>query len=170
MYYTGIGSRETPTEILNIMNLVAIKLQNLGYILRSGGAPGADLAFEEGISNKDIYIPWRGFNGSKSSLINQLPKAFELASEHHPAWNRLTEPVRKLMARNAHQVLGHNLDIKSKFVICWTPDGAQSSSERTSRTGGTGLAISLASSLGIKVFNLQNQESYDRVIAFLNKQ
>lgn len=59
MIYTGIGSRETPPEIQEIMTNYARKLDKLGFILRSGGAMGADTAFEKGSTNKEIYLPWK---------------------------------------------------------------------------------------------------------------
>lgn len=36
-YYTGIGSRKTPIEILDFMTEIAIYLNKKKYILRSGG-------------------------------------------------------------------------------------------------------------------------------------
>lgn len=48
MYYTGIGSRETPEEVLSLFTIVGEFLAKKGYILRSGGAKGADKAFEVG--------------------------------------------------------------------------------------------------------------------------
>ena len=51
-YYTGIGSRETPDSILSLFNDIVFQLAGLGYTLRSGGADGADTAFEEGCSEK----------------------------------------------------------------------------------------------------------------------
>lgn len=169
-YYTGIGSRETPKEILDLMTRLGSALEDKGYILRSGGAGGADLAFEKGVTqNKDIFLPWRGFNGSNSTLYNQLPLAFDLASEHHPAWGNLKDSVKKLMARNSHQVLGKELKVKSSFVLCWTPDGCESSDTRTNKTGGTGLAISLASSLGIPIYNLADEISLNKMLKFLEQ-
>lgn len=47
-YYTGIGSRETPEDIQSWMKAFAIRMQKHGYTLRSGGAGGADSAFEHG--------------------------------------------------------------------------------------------------------------------------
>jgi len=47
-YYAGIGARSTPQNILDIMTNLAHKLSEKEYILRSGGALGADMAFDEG--------------------------------------------------------------------------------------------------------------------------
>ena len=47
-YYAGIGSRSTPSSILSIMTILGKTLAQNGYILRSGGAEGADKAFEIG--------------------------------------------------------------------------------------------------------------------------
>lgn len=172
MFYTGIGSRETPQEIQNLMFKIAQKLDSK-YILRSGGADGADLAFEKGSSKKEIYIPWRNFNSNKSNLIfDELPQLkkmelLEIASEHHPNWKFLKSEARKLMARNVAQIKGYD-NTYSKFVICYTKDGCESHLTRTYLTGGTGLAISLASSLGIPVFNLKNNISLERLVKFIS--
>ena len=67
-YYTGVGSRNTPQEVLDIMILIGEYLAKGEYCLRSGGAAGADKAFETGCDNangnKRIYVPWNGFQGN----------------------------------------------------------------------------------------------------------
>ena len=157
-YYAGIGSRETPPDILEQMTFIAVQLNLLDYTLRSGGAPGADLAFEEGaLTEKEIYLPWKGFNNNPSSLYEIPDKAFQIAAQHHPYWKGLKEPIKRLMARNVQQVAGKNLDSPSEFVICWTSDGCTNGKDRTPATGGTGQAISVASWLGIPVYNLQRE-------------
>lgn len=42
IYYTGVGSRETPKEVLNYFSKLAYFLASNNYILRSGHAQGAD--------------------------------------------------------------------------------------------------------------------------------
>jgi len=58
-YYAGIGSRKTPPDILALMEACAYKLARYGWNLRSGGAPGADQAFERGVAQanreRNIY-------------------------------------------------------------------------------------------------------------------
>lgn len=46
--YAGIGSRKTPKKILEQMRNISSFLAKEGYTLRSGGADGADSAFEDG--------------------------------------------------------------------------------------------------------------------------
>lgn len=48
-YYAGIGSRETPTRVLQLMIKAAQRLAQRGYTLRSGGADGADAAAVVGL-------------------------------------------------------------------------------------------------------------------------
>lgn len=160
-YYAGIGSRDTPRDILKLMTRIAYYLQTKEYVLRSGGAYGSDTAFASGCKNKEIFVPWHDYNNLPLVYpISEL--AFTLASELHPSWSILSHGARALMARNCMQILGPNLDNKSQFVICWTKDGCIHESERTSKTGGTGQAISLASRNGIPVFNLARKEHFDR--------
>ena len=61
-YYAGIGSRKTLPEILFLMSKIAIFLSENNYILRSGGANGADEAFSKKIDdNKNkFFFPGKG--------------------------------------------------------------------------------------------------------------
>ena len=155
-YYTGVGSRQTPSNILSAMTLLADWLERKGYILRSGGADGADSAFEKGVHNffnKEIYLPWQGFNGNNSTLYHSSLEAFNIARSIHPAWHKCSDGAKKLHARNVHQVLGRNLNSKSDFVVCWTENGVLA--------GGTATAIRLAIEYHIPVFNFGNYDSID---------
>ena len=162
--YTGVGSRKTPEPILALMQTLAQTLARRGFTLRSGAAEGADSAFEVGSGEaKEIYLPWRGFNGSSSQFYVITDEALEMAARAHPAWNRLPPAARKLHARNCYQVLGLKLDVPSRFLVCWTPDGATHPRECTRETGGTGTAIRLAALHGVPVFNLAHPEHRERV-------
>ena len=151
-FYAGIGSRETPEAICRFMAQAATHLAGLGYTLRSGGADGADKAFESGVpeqSPKEIFLPWRGFNGNPSPLFDYTGnerKLFAIAAEHHPAWTRLEPAVKRLHARNVCQMLGYDGQTPVEFVICWTPKGKGG--------GGTGQAIRIAISYGVPVYDL----------------
>jgi hypothetical protein len=146
-FYTGVGSRKTPESVLSLFTQWAKELNDLGYTLRSGGAAGADSAFEMGASDKrkEIYLPWRGFNGNTSVLFTVSDDAMAIARTLHPAWQSLSEGARKLMARNVYQVLGSDLKTPSEFLICYTPNGNE--------VGGTALAIRLARCNDIPIFN-----------------
>jgi len=149
--YTGIGSRETPDDILFEMSRIA---KFYGYKLRSGGASGADIAFERGCDEfhgeKEIYIPWCKFNGSSSKMFSITLKALEMAEKFHPNWAALSQPAKLIMARNCYQVLGQDLETPTELVICWTKDGKAS--------GGTGQAIRIANHYEIPVLNLKTDK------------
>lgn len=169
MIYTGIGSRKTPGNILHSMVQVGEFMYNAGHTLRSGGAQGADRAFEIGADQafgkarnarfgdvdaidipelKEIYLPAYKWCGSDSPFYGVCEDAQRVAALFHPTWDRLSYFVKKLMGRNAYQILGHDLKTKTDFVVCWTPDGRI--------TGGTGLALRMAVYHGIPVLNFGN--------------
>lgn len=155
-YYTGVGSRNTPRDILQLMGDIAHKLAVRNFILRSGGAKGADKAFEYGagpLAVKHIYY---------ADQANDA--AMAIAKQFHPAWNRCNDYARKLHGRNAFQVLGDNLNEPSNFLICWTSDGCISHSTRTIKTSGTGTAISIAEAYNIPIFNLQREDHLSRLL------
>jgi len=134
------------------MTLLAKKLAIEGWTLRSGGALGADSAFEYGATlvggPKEIY---RASDANKAAL--------EMASTIHPAWHKCSDYVRKLHARNCFQVLGRDLRTPSSFLVCWTLGGAD--------IGGTRTAIVLARNNNVEVLNLGSQEQLERVRLYL---
>lgn len=153
------------------MRNLAWDLVGLGYKLRSGGAPGADTAFEEGAllggQLPEVYLPWPGFNdhAGKVYLAEPSPEAFEVSARYHPNWRYLSRGAKKLHARNAHQVLGLKLDDPADFVVCWTPDGSLDGQGR--RVGGTGQALRIAHGHGVEVINLQRESHRAMVLATL---
>lgn len=171
-YYTGVGSRLTPNKILDVIEELAASLALEQWVLRSGGANGADAAFEEGCDSvgglKEIFLPWDEFNENKSTLYPPNAEAFNLAKVYHPSFASLSVPARLLMARNSHQVLGQDLKTPSSFLVCWTEDGCSSFRERKRTTGGTGQAISIASTNHIPVFNLSNKGCIEHLFKFLD--
>ncbi len=160
-YYAGIGSRETPADVCSFFTKVAAFLETNNYILRSGHAQGADISFEQGAVLGEIYLPWKGFAGSNSKLVVSSQEAFQIASMFHPRWDYLSEPVKKLMARNAHQVLGGDLRSPADFIICWTPGGSGS--------GGTGQALRMAKHYNIPVFDAGKYNNIDTTRIELKK-
>lgn len=159
-HYAGIGSRETPNEICALMTILGEALAER-YVLRSGHAVGADIAFEVGCDRaKGEKLIWTG-----NSEVSQA--ALDLAKRVHPseAFDEFSLFVKTLHARNGYQVLNEDLCSPVEMVICWTPDGCIEHKRRTRRTGGTGQAISVASLNGVRIFNIQREahrfELYD---------
>jgi len=180
--YTGIGARKTPGKIdfiyddnpLSWLFKYGYFLSEMKFVLRSGAADGADMAFERGCNlgsgEKEIYLPWEGFNNSDSELFYIPPEAFEIAGDiYGPTWKYAKPATKKFMARNMQQVMGFGLDEPSKFVLCWTPDGCTTKSDRTKETGGTGQAIAYAEEMEVPVFNLFNENAENELIDFILK-
>jgi hypothetical protein len=169
--YAGVGSRQTPKQSLNIMFKLAAILARRGYTLRSGAADGADAAFEQGCDSeqgdKEIWLPWKGFNGHAPSPFLPTDDHMAMGAVIHPAWFGLSDAVKKLHARNSGQILGRDLKTPVDFCVCYTSDGAELYDEVKRTTGGTGTAIRLASSKGIPVFNLLKGDSVTRLKHFL---
>lgn len=147
--YAGVGSRNVPVRARLLFNKLGEILARFNCVLFSGGAPGSDEAFEFGCDlaegEKKIFIPWKGFNGSTSMLVVRDPKAFEIAKEYHPCWERLSQGAQKLMARNSCQVLDEDLETPIDFLLCYT--------ERGKSKGGTAQALKIATDYGVPIWN-----------------
>lgn len=165
--FTGIGSRKTPDEVLIIMGKLAQVFAKKGWILRSGHAPGADKAFEKGCDkaggSKEIYIPWKGFEGSTSDLYEGFSHlAEEYAFQYHPNLYACTPGAVKLMIRNTCQILGKNCKTKSDLVVCYCEIDKNGKWK-----GGTGQALRIAQAYKIPIFNLYYKEDLDKLKEFV---
>ena len=87
--YAGIGARKTPESVLEEMRGVGFCLGTLGWTLRSGGARGADEAFEQGCDEakgfKEIFYA-KDTNAA----------AIAIARKVHPMWYKLGVYAQKL--------------------------------------------------------------------------
>lgn len=184
-FYTGVGSRETPEAALDMITKIAHHQVNKGLVCRTGGAPGADRRFFVGCVGGgnvpiganglevEVFLPWAKFNDWHTSKFRDRPalntavyiqnrpqpEAFKIAAKYHPAWNKLSNGVRCLHARNVHQVLGRDVNnpVTSKFLVCWTKNGKGA--------GGTGQAIRIAKGYGVPVYDLGDKNLFaDRAI------
>jgi hypothetical protein len=146
MIYAGIGSRETPEKILKYMEWLGETQAVYGNTLRSGGAKGADEAFETGVDRvrgpKEIF-------GAKDAT----PEAIELAKAFHPNWGSCSPYARRLHGRNSMIILGGGLNDPVELVICWTKGGFP--------VGGTGQGIRIAEAYDIPIINLGNKKDLE---------
>jgi len=177
-YFTMIGSRQTPENVCEALAELALTYTRKGWIGRSGGADGADTCLEDGSAhptgNIEVYLPWRSFNGRSSdgktyfdvSGWESSVEAHTMASELHPAWNRVSFGARKLHARNIYQILGKDLATPSDCVICY----ARPIGDKGYVSGGTATAVKIAIDKGIPVFNLWYRDSFRKAMEFLNEQ
>ena len=184
-YYAGIGRRDIPQDIENIMIAVGYTYASQGRVLRSGGAKGSDAAFETGAKMwadevgisydrvMEIYIPWNGFNGlsdnnpgyhlfNKFMNNNSMNIANSLIAKHISYSQSMSNSVAKFMQRNYLQIAGKEGSPMSGHVICWTHDG-------DANTGGTGFAKNIALDLGVEVYDLVDPAIRARVEKFLNE-
>lgn len=160
---TGVGSRETDQLGMERMAKIAKVFSKKGFILRSGGAKGADSAFEDNWKGeKEIYLPWNGYEGkyiSKGYIVPVItPEHEALAASVHPAWERCSPGARKMHSRNTCQVLGVHLDTPATLLVCWTVNGEY--------RGGTAVAMRIADMYNIPIYNLGAPDGLERLRAY----
>lgn len=175
--YTGVGSRETPRRVLLLMERMAYCLALKGLNLRTGGAPGADLAFEAGAARGrgfiEVFIPWPSFGKeSKNHKKYFMPftnarttvMAERLAKSVVPHWDNLKQGARKLHSRNTFQVLGRTLNDPSDFCI-----GYAKVLKKDQYKGGTNTAFQLARKSGVQLINLAEKKDMAKFMKILER-
>ena len=167
-YITIIGSRIITDEEYYTLKNLASTLHGMGYVLRSGGADGADSTISH-LLNIEVYIPWNGFNnlyhnGKTVFELSKLPNQ-DLAKSRimkiHPAPQKLTQGALKLHTRNIYQVIGfRGIDgVKSEMVIYCADEGNDFLPK-----GGTRTAIAYAKQLNIPVYNIRNGANAQKIV------
>lgn len=184
--YAGVGSRRTPPDVLHAMSDIAQTLGDAGTALSTGGADGADKAFETGALRTDapitVHTPWPGYNGYRPGrdpetdidVLHPKPAStvnghsyIDLAREHHPYWNRCSRGARALFLRNVSILAGAQGDDRRTLPVCaviaYTPNGLPTGRE----AGGTGHTLRTAAFLDIPCINLSRRTPPERNAAAL---
>lgn len=142
--YAGIGSRSMPPGVMTeLLMSAASLLEEKEYTLRSGGAEGADQAFELGVTDavhKQIFL-------AQGSTF----EAEQIAASVHPAWDKCNAAARKYLGRNVQIILGADLKSPVEFVLLWSRDITQ---------GGTNFGFRLAVANKLPVFNLSEKAGF----------
>lgn len=179
--YAGVGSRDLPFDIeLSIMEL-SRHLADLGAILRSGGAPGSDTAFYNGVlssddlnhSNIEIYLAWSGMNGHKSksemgffnaSRFDNFEAAIALATEARGSLHGLGMGGVALHGRNAYQILGRYLSDPANLAIVYAKPMNQGKTVK----GGTNTAYQISKKFKVPILNLYLPNDRERAERLLS--
>lgn len=117
MKYAGIGSRRTPPAILSMMEDVAEELARRGWFLRSGGAEGADLAFERGCDRaggeKEIFLIDGEFTADEKKISS--------LTGFGAVWGATEDWLH--VVKNCRILFGKNLDEPVGLVLFWDDFG-----------------------------------------------
>ena len=158
LVWAGIGSRGNarepmPPSVLADMTELARRMAAAGWHLSSGGADGSDTAFANGtpVDQRTIWVPWAGYNDLSGPDCHPIPRdrlqqSLDLAERIHPAWDKCSQGMRKLHARNGLILLGRNLDRPVDAVVAYT--------QRGKLQGGTAQGLRIAMEHNIPIFNL----------------
>ncbi len=158
LVWAGIGSRGNtrepmPPSVLTDMTELARRMAAAGWHLSSGGADGSDTAFANGtpVDQRTIWVPWAGYNDLSGPDCHPIPRdrlqqSLDLAERIHPAWDKCSQGMRKLHARNGLILLGRDLDRPVDAVVAYTQGGKLQ--------GGTAQGLRIAMEHNIPIFNL----------------
>ena len=180
--YTGVGSRETPHDILILMRRIGYIMAMKGLSLRTGEADGADCAFYKGVVDaydlhrvkfknevfvagppkslhyvNDVVDMFRG----TSPISAPIEKFRETAVRIRGSWDDLSYFGAMCHIRNVAQVLGVDGNSPSRGLICWAkPVNTIKVTDHKMRyvEGGTNTAYCTAILHNIPVYNLYEME------------
>lgn len=159
MIYSGIGNRKIPAESARDLEKISVILERkYNAYLRTGGAIGSDTAFARYVTNKQIILPYNGYNNLTTNSQNVVVPTYsdavwDVACNFHPKGNFIRKKRKYYtLARNVCILLGDNLRIHSNFVLYWLGDNVT--------TGGTVHALKIAKRYRIPTYNMNNDEEF----------
>lgn len=171
--FTVVTHDEVPGEVIILIEQLAKLLNSKGFTYRYDGNKqdkGAGIAYEAAKSRSEIYLPWKGFNKDVTGKLNKpSEKAYGYAAGIHKGFNKIPAPVKAIVARNVHTVLGENCDTPINLLITYTSDGAEVNADvKYKTTGPIGFFINASEAVNTPVFNLKNSTAKERIVEFLN--
>jgi hypothetical protein len=154
MIYAGVGARNTPENVLQEMTKIAEILANDKWLLRSGGAVGADTAFFNGCNkvkgNMEIFYP-------NVDIINEpkFEEAKAIAKSYHGNWKATTSYAKRCLTRNVYILLGPELDTPADVCIYWR--------NPNTKYGGTLHTITMAKDNNIFLLDMNIHDTPDKI-------
>ncbi|WP_415913103.1 hypothetical protein [Neptuniibacter sp. QD37_11] len=181
--FAGIGTRpgKLPDDIAVLQVGASFILTHVcGFLGESGEALGSDRNFLLG-SKQGCFRIHESRRGASKMPEGVYTDGKAILNESHrlivdsgvatlKEFRGFKESTRLLWQRNPFQVLGPDLKDPVNFVLCHTPDGCIShETYQRGLTGGTGVAIAIASRHNIPVFNTQRDDHRERIHRLVNK-
>lgn len=192
-YFTGICSDDTPDSEKRFLSVVTERLIAEGYFVRSGGVRGCSSPFIAGaeasllgvdgecsgdMPEMAIYMPW----GSDGERVADHKVYLDIHQLHHQKQGRYAEvstfhrDVDLMTSHNqdlAHEsyvpaLLGEDLNLKSRFLICWAPSPTFDEQKQITDCGGCmSIAVRIAHYHGIRIFNTAVPEHKHRLLKWI---
>ena len=161
--YVGVGIGDTTNEIKSIVKQITEVLNEANYVLRSDGEQGISSLFIKHAKEKEIYLPYKDYNGYESEYHKSTREAEYIASRFHPCFYELKIDEKKIVSRYSHVVLGHDLRQPASFIICYTEDKVESVKDKAAYTGILGQVIAIGSAMAIPIYNLAKEDCVERL-------
>lgn len=148
--------RDFPLEVKEKLYTLASKLIAKGYTIRINGD---DKEYTEKFmklsdTHVEVYIPWKGFNNIESKHYYSNLTAKEIARKFFPGWEKITDSVKSLLARNVRMLFGDKNNSISMCLITWSEKGESRVAELTKDTGKAYFIIKVAATYGFPVVNI----------------
>jgi hypothetical protein len=169
MYYTAVSLPGFPDALIPDMRNTASRLAQKGFILRTGFDDAAWGSFMGSAKpfNRYVHISTNDITPTDLRIAKDT-----IREKDKFGWDCMDKQKKMRYARNVALLLGIGNSEPSKFLLCWTPNGAECAAHCTGlngKTGFVGFFIIIARTHGIPVINLHRPEWEAKLNSVLSK-
>lgn len=168
--YAALGNKDAEQSILDSFKRIVTKLEENGYIARTGGMEGIEELVERTAANHELYLPWKSFASKESKFTYNNPLVQGIAKKFHPSWDNLKPPLQAFLSKGVRVLCGQNCNSLALFLLCWSKDGVDNVKDKTYESANVGHAVAVAAAHHIPVFNLGKPGTEERLYQFLGIQ
>jgi len=165
------GENGIPTETGDKLAGITKVMAKEGILLRYNGDndPVYNKILDTDLSKVEMYLPWKKFNTNFTpKMAKPVEAAYHHAAYYHKAFKKLPNPVRTMLARDVHVLLGESCVNPIRFLVCYSSDGAETLKQINFKTtGNISFSISICDMLNIPVFNLGNKDAVSRLVEYV---
>lgn len=167
--YAIASNKGIPSNVIEEFKSIVPELDKSGFIMRVSALDETiDNHVRDMTENKELYLPWRGFNNIEQGNTYTSPETKAIAKLFQPGYDGLSNAIQMIVAKNVRLALGNDNKSPANFILVWSEDGAETLATKTSATGNVGHLIAVASAAHIPVYNLGKPGCLERLKRNLN--
>ena len=172
-----------PEAVMDKLNILLARIHSKHFTLRAAmnrDNPLEELAIKS-TDKKEFYFPFKFKDidsnyrvkvnkvDYKAISIGMTVKLNAFRKYTSDKFNAMKDIGKLFTGRDVHQVLGEDLNTPVKFMLIYTPKGEEAGDRIDFETAGNAvMLLLLAKSFSIPVYNIANEESLVKLMAYLD--
>ena len=174
--FTFIGTKNMPDDAVAKTVALIVKMiesnNDITLVCRTSVGSNGEIEVYKALKDRfpdniELILPWKDFKVIEETFDSKnyfsSPESMDLAKKVYPTWEKQKEYMLKIYSKNIRMIAGQNIRSPSRFVLCWSPDGIETSAARTNNSDGIEFYLKVSEVYKLKAYNLAAENALGRL-------